>query len=231
MYKNKKIIAIIPARSGSKGLRNKNIKEMNGKPLISYTIEAAIKSNIFDDIIVSTDSQEYADIAKKSGANVPFLRPNNISRDMSSTNQVIEYTLEQLKGEGKYYDYFMILQPTSPLRSYQDIQKSIKLLFDKKGTSVISVCESEHPSKLMNTLDDTLCMSNFLAKENNKRRQELPKEYRLNGAIYLCEVENFFKTKSFYVGKSYAYIMKKVNSIDIDDELDFKIAEVLIQTI
>ena len=231
MYNNKKILAIIPARSGSKGLKDKNIKELNGKPLINYTIEAAIKSNIFDDIIVSTDSEEYGEIAKKAGANVPFLRPTKFSEDTSTTNQVIEYTLEKIKIEGKSYDYFMILQPTSPLRNYRDIQRAIKLLFDKKGTSIISVCESEYSSQLMNILDETLSMSSFLSRENNKRRQEFTKEYRLNGAIYLCEVDQFLESKSFYGEKSYAYIMEKVNSIDIDDELDFKIAEVLMETI
>lgn len=231
MYKGKKILAIIPARSGSKGLKDKNIKKINSKPLITYTIESALYSRVFEDVIVSTDSELYANISKNAGASVPFLRPKSISEDKSSTTQVIEYTLKRLEKEGKRYDYFMILQPTSPLRNSSDILKAVELLFEKKGTSIISVCETEHSTNLINKLDATLCMSNFLSIENNKRRQDFNKEYRLNGAIYLCEVKKFLRTKDFYSGDSYAYIMNKINSIDIDDELDFRIAEILIKSI
>ena len=127
MY-NKKILAIIPARSGSKGLKDKNIKILNGKPMIAYTIEAARNSKVFYDIIVSTDSQEYADIAVEYGAKVPFLRPSYLSKDQTTTNDVIEHTIKELKSIGKEYDCFMILQPTSPLRKDSDIIGALEMI-------------------------------------------------------------------------------------------------------
>lgn len=231
MYKNKRFVGIIPARSGSKGLKDKNIKDLKGKPMIAYTIEAARDSNVFDDIIVSTDSQLYADISIEYGALVPFLRPKHLSTDTAKTNDVIEHVIKELKQVGKEYDYLMILQPTSPLRTSEDIVEAIKLLFEKKANSVISVCEVEHSPLYMNTLDKSLSMEKFLAKGTKSRRQELPKYYRLNGAIYLSKVDYFLKYKDLYKEKSYAYIMDKKRSIDIDDELDFKLAEYILDTL
>lgn len=228
MYKDKKILAIIPARSGSKGIKDKNIIDLNGKPMIAYTIEAAIKSNIFTDIIVSTDSEKYAEVSRKNGASVPFLRPGFLSEDNSNTIDMILYTLKELENQNKYYDYFMLLQPTSPLRDEIDIINSIKILFKYNANSVISVNECESP-RLMNTLDDSFNMENFIDKKYNKRRQDLEKYYKLNGAIYLSKVDIFLKENSFYTKNSKAYIMSKRNSIDIDDYIDFKIAECILK--
>lgn len=229
MYKEKKIVAIIPARSGSKGLTDKNIKLLNGKPLIAYTIEAAQKAQIFDEIIVSTDSKQYAEIAIQYGASVPFLRPKKLAADESSSNDVILHTLNELEKNHQTFDYFMLLQPTSPFRDETDIVNAMNLLWDKKGHAVVSVCESDISPLLMNTLDDSLVMANFLDQQNNKRRQDLSTYYRLNGAIYLSETESYKKEKSFYVKESFAYIMSRLNSIDIDDNIDFKLAEVLLK--
>ncbi|MDZ7543894.1 CMP-N-acetlyneuraminic acid synthetase, partial [Clostridium perfringens] len=129
------------ARSGSKGLIDKNIKLLNGKPLIAYTIEAAIESEVCTDIIVSTDSLEYAEIAKKYRAEVPFLRPKELSADNSATEDVIIFTLNKLKDMNKIYDYFLVLQPTSPLRLSSDIRDSIRMLIDEDLNSIVSVCE------------------------------------------------------------------------------------------
>lgn len=222
MYNNKKILAIIPARSGSKGLKDKNIKELNGKPMIAYTIEAAIQSGLFDDVIVSTDSQVYAYTAMKFGASVPFLRPEDLSSDTATSSDMIIHTIGELNKLGKQYDYFMLLQPTSPLRTKDDIINSIELLFKKDANSVVSVCEAENSPLYMNTLDDNLSMDGFLSKDIKTRRQDLDKYYRLNGAIYICNVDYFLKYNDFYKEYSYAYIMDKERSIDIDDEFDFK---------
>lgn len=225
MFNNKRFLAIIPARSGSKGLKDKNIKELNGKPMIAYSIETAKNSSIFDDIIVSTDSQQYANISLEYEASVPFLRPEYLSTDTATTNDVVEYTIKELMKLRKEYDYFVILQPTSPLRKAEDILGAVKLLFEKNANSVVSVCEVEHTPLYMNTLDETLSMDNFLPKDVKSRRQELPKYYRLNGAIYLSKVDYFLKYKNLYKEKSYAYIMDKNRSIDVDDEFDFMIVE------
>lgn len=223
------ILAIIPARSGSKGLKDKNIKLLNGKPLIAYTIEAAIKSNAFEDIFVSTDSKEYSEIAKEYGAYVPFLRSEKLSEDTALTNDVIEDVLLNLKSMGKQYDSIMILQPTSPLRDEYDIKNAIKLFDEKKANSVVSVCECDHSPLLSKSLDQTMRLDGFLSNLDKVRRQDMNRFYRLNGAIYLIKVEYFLKYKDFYREKSYGYIMDKKRSVDIDDIYDFKFAEVLME--
>lgn len=225
MYKDKKIIAVIPARSGSKGLKDKNIKDLCGKPLIAYTIDAAKNSDIFDKIIVSTDSQKYADISKQFGAEVPFLRSEENSNDKAGSWDVVKEVLSKLDEK---YDIVILLQPTSPLRTSQHIKDAIKLFFEKDADTVCSVCETPHPMFWCNTLNDNLSMKDFIKKEFRKRRQELPKSYTLNGAIYICKTK-YINNLDFYSDKSYAYIMGKKYSIDIDDELDFNLVELIIE--
>ncbi len=225
MYKNQKIIAIIPARSGSKGLKDKNIKTLNGKPLIAYTIEAAQQSEIFDEIIVSTDSEKYAQISREYGANVPFLRSSKNSSDNAGSWEVVKEVLSKLD---KKYDIIVLLQPTSPLRKAQDIAKAIELFFEKNADTVASVCETDHPIFWCNTLPENLSMKHFIAKEYNLPRQQLPKSYTLNGAIYICRINNLDKL-NFYSDKSFAYIMNRSTSIDIDTEIDFKLAEIILK--
>ena len=225
MYDNKKIITIIPARSGSKGLKDKNIKELNGKPLIAYTIEAAKESKIFDEIIVSTDSEKYAEIAKKYGANVPFLRSRENAGDKAGSWDVAREVISKLD---KQYDIVVLLQPTSPLRTSKNIKDAIKLFFDKDADTVCSVCETDHPTFWCNTLDENLSMRDFIKKEYDLPRQQLPKTYTLNGAIYVCKAKNL-DNLNFYSAKSYAYVMARNSSIDIDDMSDLALAEVLLQ--
>lgn len=227
MYKKQKFLAIIPARSGSKGINNKNIKLLNNKPLMAYTIEAAKESEVFDDIIVSTDSEEYKIIAEKYGAKVPFLRDISLSGDFSKTEDVIIDTIINLEKIGKKYDYFVLLQPTSPLRNFKHIKEAIDLILDEKLNSVISVCEVDHPLQICNTLKENKSMYNFISKENNILRQEMKKNYRINGAIYIMNIDEYLKSKNFYNEKSKAYLMEKKFSIDIDDEIDFLLAEAI----
>lgn len=223
-----KILAIIPARSGSKGLPNKNIKLLNEKPLIGYTIEAAKNSGICDTVFVSTDSTDYAEVSKKFGAYIPFLRDASLAEDSSKISDTIIDILEKLESEGKKYDYFILLQPTSPLRGQNDIINAYKLLKEKNANSIISVCEAEHSPLWMNNLDEDLSMDNFI-KDLNKNRQELKKYYRINGAIYLSRVDYYKKNRNFYENLSFAYIMSMEKSVDIDTLLDFKFAEFLIK--
>ncbi len=225
MYSNKRILAIIPARSGSKGLRHKNIKLLNDKPLIAYTIEAAIESDIFTDIVVSTDSEKYASISKRYGASIPFLRPDELASDIASSADMIVYTIQRLKELGKVYDYFMLLQPTSPLRKASDIKNAVDLLIENKLDSVVSVCEAEHSLSIYNTLGDTLSLEGFINKNSATRRQDDKKYYRINGSIYISNVEKYLSERDFFGKNSKAYIMSRESSIDIDTELDFKIAE------
>lgn len=228
MYNGKTFVAIIPARSGSKGIKDKNIKLLNGKPLMQYAIDEAFKSNIFDEIFVSTDSEEYAEIARKCGANVPFLRPNEISQDKSNANEYIIHTINEYRRLGKKFDYFVLLQPTSPLRRKDDIINAVNILTHENLDSVVSVCEAEHSPFVYNKLPEDNCLYEFVLKENNVNRQEAGRYYRINGAIYIMNCIKYLETNDFYGINSKACIMKQEHSIDIDSELDFKFAEFLI---
>ena len=225
MYKNKKILAIIPARSGSKRLPNKNILNLEGKPLIAWTIEEAKKSKYIDKIVVSTDSEQIAEISRQYGAEIPFLRPAELAQDTTSSIDVIKYCLENIK---ENFDYLMLLQPTSPLRTSEDIDNAINML-DENTLAVVSVCETEHSPLWSNTLPEDLSMENFLRPEvKNKRSQDLPKFYRLNGAVFLAEINYFYRHNGFYGPKTKALIMRLGHSIDIDTELDFLICKTIL---
>ena len=223
MDKAKKIIAIIPARSGSKGLKDKNIKELKGKPLIAYTIETAKQSGVFDTVFVSTDSQKYADISKKYGAEVPFLRSSENSSDNAGSWDVIKEVLSKLDTK---YDIVALLQPTSPLRTADDIKNAFEIFFEKDADTLFSVCETDHPIFWCNTLKDDLSAKDFIKKEFNKPRQKLPKSYTINGAIYIIKTA-LLDNLNLYGDKSYVYIMDKMHSVDIDSELDFLIAQTI----
>ncbi|MDF2822465.1 MAG: CMP-N-acetlyneuraminic acid synthetase [Clostridiales bacterium] len=228
MYKNKKILAIIPARSGSKGLKDKNIKELNGKPLIAYSIDAAMLSNIFEKVMVSTDSEEYAMVARKYGAEVPELRPTNLSGDTSQPNEYIEHALELYQRQGIVFDYYVILQPTSPLRLAEDIINAVDIAINEQKVHIVGVSEVEHSPRICNVLPKDESLNNFLKKEDQKNRQELGKYYRINGAIYIVEISKRAEEFGLYGEESKAYIMPKDKSIDIDSELDFILAEILL---
>lgn len=220
-----KNIAVIPARSGSKGLKNKNIKSLLGKPLLAYSVEAALESGLFDCVHVSTDSQEYAEIAKKYEADVPFLRIDELSTDEADTWETLRFVIKRYKEIGKTFDTVTLLQPTSPLRGAQDICNAFKLFIEKEAHSVISVCEVEHSFQICNTLGQNDCMKGFIDTRVVGRRQELPVYYRLNGAIYIQRTELLMERGNLYGEKSFAYKMDKMSSIDIDDEFDFFMTE------
>ncbi len=221
-------LAVIPARSGSKGIKDKNIKELNGKPLMAYTIAAAQNTNIFDRIHVSTDSGLYADIARKFGADVPFLRNEALSTDAAATMDAVKFVVSEYMNLGQRFDTVTILQPTSPLRTSEDIKCAFKLFREKNANSVISVCETEYSPQLCNTLPDNLSLNNFIDLKKVGRRQEMQQYYRINGAIYIQTTEQLLRNENLYGQKSYAYIMNKMKSIDIDDEFDFFLAETLL---
>lgn len=226
MYKNKKIVAIIPARSGSKGLPNKNIKDLAGKPLIAHTIEAAIQCDFFDDVIVSTDSEKYAEISKKYGASVPFLRSKENSSDDADSWSVVKEVLNKLE---KTFDIVVLLQPTSPFRTAENIKKALELFIDKSADTVASVSKSPHPIQWCNTLPENKSLYNFISKEYlNKRRQDLPQGYTLNGAIYIVKSDLIQSDINLFGENSYAYIMDEKSSIDIDNELNFSFAQFMI---
>lgn len=225
MFGSKTFLGIIPARGGSKRLPNKNILNLAGKPLISWTIEASLLSKYLDKIVVSSDSDKILEIASKYPIET-IKRPNELSTDTASTTEVAIHAIEHIN---KNFDYVVLLQPTSPLRTYKHIDEAIELLVKKNADAVISVTETEYPPLWSNTLPADLSMKNFLKEEIvNKRSQDLPVYYRLNGAIYICNAKKLLNERSFFIKENiYAYIMDKLSSIDIDDKSDFILAEAL----
>lgn len=220
-------LAIIPARSGSKGLKDKNIRLLNGQPLLKYSIDAAISSNLFDEIMVSTDSSIYAEIAKAAGASVPVLRSEVNSSDKASSSNVIIEVLNYYKQVGKNFDTFCLLQPTSPLRKAEDIIRAYELFIRKSAKAVVSVCEAEHTPLWCNVLNEDCSLENFLPVEATGQRQNYKQYYRINGAIYIVDIQQYLEDNNLYVKNCYAYIMNRKNSVDIDTIDDFEYAEYL----
>jgi len=228
MYKDKTFLAIIPARGGSKRLPRKNILSLNGKPLIAWSIESGVHSKYIDKVIVTSDDEEIIKISKNYNAQT-IKRPDELASDTATTFDAIKHTIENLEE----YDYIVLLQPTSPLRNTRQIDEAIELLLNKKSNAIVSVCEMDHSPLWSNTLPKDNCMTSFLRDEAlNKRSQDLETYYRINGAIYICKTDKLLEEESFFLQKNiFAYKMDKKNSIDIDEEIDFKIAEVLIKDI
>ena len=227
-------LAIIPARSGSKGVPGKNIKELHGKPLIGYTVEAALQSSYFaeEDVICSTDSQEIARIASFYGAAVPWLRPPELAQDDSSTVAVVEDVVARLASCGRFYRHLVLLQPTSPLRTVTHINQAIEFYLEKDADAVISVAPVHESPYWMKTMNETGILSNFLSfSEDYRQRQQLPQVYRPNGAIYVIRTEVFLRERSFYPAGSYGFVMDRKSSVDIDEEFDWIIAESLVKAI
>lgn len=215
-----KRIAIIPARSGSKGLKDKNIIDLCGKPLLAYSIEAAVKSGIFDRIIVSTDSQRYGEIAKKYGAEILY-RGEELSNDNATSYMVIEDILNKIKS----IDYFVLLQPTSPMRNENHIKEACQMFEDhiKRYDFLVSMKEAEHASILVRPIEEDKSLKYFDTDFSNYRRQGY-KEYSPNGAIFIGKPEKYLKQKHFFGSKSIAYVMNISDSIDIDTSLDYEFA-------
>lgn len=222
VFKGKTFLAVIPARGGSKRLPRKNVLELAGKPLIAWTIEAAKNSKYIDHFIVSTDDQEISNVSKKYGAEV-LTRPGELATDTASSVDVVLHAIEV---QNQSYDYVILLQPTSPLRTAQHIDEAIELLFEKNANAVISVCETDHSPLWANILPDDGNMDDFIRGEvKGKRSQDLPTYYRLNGSIYIVSTVFLKKQLTMFINKScYSYVMEQIFSIDVDNILDYEIA-------
>ncbi len=222
------MLAIIPARGGSKGLPGKNIKKLNGLELIAYTIKAAQKSEFITEIIVSTDDQNIADIAKAHGVQVPFLRPAELASDTAIVADTYMHVLASLDKE---YSSFVALNPTSPLKEAFDIDNAIKLFKEKDADVVLTVFEAETPIEWYKKLNDQGVLENIVQDKRDfvANRQDLERQYIPNGAVYIFKSEYLKKNKNYYGPKTFGHIMPKERSIDIDTALDFKIAELLIK--
>ena len=222
MYKGYKILCVIPARGGSKGVPLKNIYLVNNKkPLITWTIDAALKSSLIDKCILSSDSQAIIDIALRFGCEVPFVRPKELSTDESKSSDVLLHAITCLSG----YDYAILLQPTSPLRNYLDVDGAIKLLLDEpSSSSCASVTESiESPYWAYNLSNNRL--NKVINGDSYYQRQQLPQTFKLNGAIYIIRINEFLHSHKFIDDKTLGYIMPRERSLDIDTYEDLKIFE------
>lgn len=215
-------LAIIPARGGSKRLPRKNVLPLNGKPLISWTIEAALQCESINNVLVTSDSDEILTVAKTFGANT-IKRPDYLADDTSTSFDAIKHAIENTDN----YEFVVLLQPTSPLRTTKHIEEAIKLLESKNADAVISVTEMEHSPLWANTLPADYDMVGFLQeKVVNFRSQDLETYYRLNGAIYICRTKKLLEAQRFFLKENiYAYVMDNKSSVDIDTELDFKWVE------
>lgn len=226
MYNNKTFLAIIPARGGSKRLLRKNVLDLAGKPLITWSIKAGLQSKYIDNILVTSDDDEILAISKNFGANV-IKRPNEFASDTSTTFDAIRHTIKN----NLEYDYIVLLQPTSPLRTSQHIDEAIESLEKKKADCIISVCAMDHSPLWSNTLPEDGEMKCFIKDDiKNKRSQDLETYYRINGAIYICKTERLLEEKSFLIkDKCYAYKMDRMVSIDIDEEIDLLMANMILR--
>jgi CMP-N,N'-diacetyllegionaminic acid synthase len=232
MYKKKKILALIPARAGSKGLPGKNIRPLMGKPLIAWSIENVLGSQYVDRIVVSTDSPAIAAIARKHGADVPFLRPKELSTDKASTIDAISHAVDYFKEKGEDFDYIALLEPTSPLRNKDDIDKAIKRLIDvqNKADSLVSVGQvhMEHPGivkKIINGKIVPYCS----VTGKIFRRQDLDKAYFPYGVIYLSKTKTLFETRTFYQKKTIPYFIERWQNYEVDDIFDFYCIEAVLK--
>lgn len=223
-----RVTALIPARGGSKRLPRKNVKLLGDKPLIAWSIETAKASKYIDRVVVSTDDEEIKQVSEQYGAEVPFLRPDDLSNDYASSFDVIKHAIKQLNIEEKN-NLIVLLQPTSPLRLVAELDGALEFFVANNAKGVVSVSEAEHSPMWSNTLPENYSLAEFIRPEvQGKRSQDLPTYYRLNGSIYIYEVLSLLeKDKIFYDSGVYGFQTEKETSVDIDTALDFLIAETM----
>lgn len=225
MYKNRTFLVIIPARGGSKGLPGKNIREICGKPLIAWSIEAGAKSNYVDEVMVTTDYQEIADISKNYGANVPFLRPDFLASDTSTSFDAVKHVIDFYKTElNREFDYIVLLEPTSPLREDGDIDSMIEKIVQNESEfdSIVSIGEvHEHPSIMKKTINDETLAPYCETLELKTRRQDNDTAYFPYGVAYIVKTKSLLDEKTFYTKRNTFYKIKRYQCYEIDDIYDF----------
>ena len=221
-----KRIAVITARSGSKGLKNKNILPICGKPMLAHSVEAAVQSGMFDRVILSTDSDEYGRIGEEYGAEF-FKRSEQTASDKASTFVVIEELFDAI---GTDFDYFMLLQPTAPLRNAEHVKEACRLFEERmdRFDFLVSVYPSSHPAVLVRPIDDDTSLKYFDTDFSNFKRQDF-RDYTPNSAIYIGKPGMYLQKKHFYGAKATSYIMDAVSSVDVDNAIDYELACLLME--
>ncbi len=224
MYKDYTILALIPARGGSKGIPGKNIKEFNGRPLIAYTIAAARRSKYIDSVVVTTDSQKIASIAMEYGAEAPFLRPVELAQDGSKTIDAIVHARDAMEALGRHHDVVVTLQPTSPLRRSEEIDRALEAFFSHGELGLASVSEVTENPVLTRRLDRSGVLHPILSMPSTVRRQDMPRFWHIDGAVYVNRSSDL-TTETSLNDNPIGYIMPRLRSSDIDDIEDFQHAE------
>ncbi len=232
MINTPRVLGLITARGGSKGLPGKNIKLLCGKPLIAWTIDTALRSQIINDVIVSTDCKNIASIAVQCGAEVPFIRPAEYATDEATSFDAIEHAVSWLSECNRHYDYLVLLEPTSPLRDADDVDSAIREMISKNASSIVSICETTvtHPV-FMYYKEESLGKLIPFVKNNSRslRRQDVDLLYHLEGSIYASKVDTLLAKKGFYHEETIGFEMPKWKSPEIDDEVDFLLVEAIMK--
>ncbi len=226
MHKGENILAIIPARGGSKGIPRKNIIPLAGKPLIAWTIEEARKSKYIDRLILSSDNPEIMAVARKWGCEVPFRRPAALSTDSSPSIDAILHAIEMI---GEDYDYMVLLQTTSPMRSCKDIDGAIEKCISSGADTCVSVTEPKKSPFWTYRTDAKGRLVPLIRTRLASRRQDLPQAYCLNGAIYVAKIKRLLKSKTLIGKNTVPFVMGETNSIDIDSRFELDIADFIIR--
>jgi N-acylneuraminate cytidylyltransferase/CMP-N,N'-diacetyllegionaminic acid synthase len=220
------ICAVVPARGGSKGLPRKNLRLLNGRPLLAYAVDAGLNARLVDRVIVTTDDEEIAAVARACGAEVPFMRPSELAADDTPTAPVLQHVVRWLEDHAAAVEGTVLLQPTSPLRRAHHVDAAIQLFRETGAGSVVSVCEVEHCPYWMYRLEQDV-LEPFMsdAERNRARRQDLPALYRLNGAVYVTRRDVLMLDGRIVAERSRAIEMSRAESLDVEDELDLRWGE------
>lgn len=224
MIENKKILAIIPARGGSKGIPRKNVKAISGKPMIQYTIEAAKECPYIDKVVVSTEDVEIADISMRAGAIVPFSRPEELATDEAKTIDVVMHAVEFYERKAERFDIIVLLQPTSPLRNAEDITKALEYFMRNEQRSLVTVSEVSESPILMRNFNKENKLEKILEEDSDVRRQDMKKFYRINGAIYINKASELNANTSFNDNEM-GFVLTQDHGIDVDEPQDLVVAE------
>lgn len=222
-----KVLALITARSGSKGLPGKNIRSLCGRPLIQWSINTALACEEIDAVVVSTDDEQIAALAASGGAEVPFLRPSALAADSASSIDVVIHALDVLKSNARVFDIVLLLEPTSPLREVGDIQLALQRMLDMRATSIVSVCQAEaaHPAFMFRTTGEGRLEAFMPALPNGLRRQDIEPLFYPEGSFYISTVKALRDRRSFYHEDTILYVLPKWKALEIDDIFDFQIVE------
>lgn len=228
-----RVLFLIAARGGSKGVPRKNIKQLGNMPLIAYTIIAARKCSVDKRVIVSTEDVEIAEVSKRYGAEIPFMRPSELASDTASSVDVVKHAAEWINRNDKYsYDYICLLQPSAPFITYQDLNESLRMIDDKGADTLLGVKEVKTNKVFIHSLDEQGKLSHFyqsIQKLQNVRRQEQPVQYTMNGAVYIARWDYFMKNATFHSINSLPYVMPEERSVDIDTIFDYNMAAYMIE--